>query len=205
MDCFSAMFFKDFTTWGLLWILNLFIKSEKHFSHYFFRFSLCLLRHHMYWKHFFLSVLPHFPGASVKGISGCLLLPRSSLMLCPLGFVHPFSPASHFRVFICYQVSFFPCSVQFPFNLISIFLISDAAVHPRKFDLRFFWCVFRLVPHRPHASLYVLSSWSVTALISLSTDFLKSVSFLVLFLVIFLLFYVGQRFLHLCCYPCFHF
>lgn len=141
MVCFSAMFFKDFTTWGLLWILNLFIKFEKHFSHYFFRFSLCLLQHHMYWKHFFLSVLPHFPGASVKGISGCLLLPRSSLMLCPCRFVHPFSPASHFRVFICYQVSFFPCSVQFPFNLISIFLISDAAVHPRKFDLSFCVCL----------------------------------------------------------------
>lgn len=125
---------------GLIENLDLFIKLKNILAIISSDFFL-----HMYLNFFPIlpqeTVLSQETGASIEGIPGCLLLPRSSLMLWPFGFVHPFSPVSHFRVFICYQVSFFPCNVQFAFNLISIFLISDSVFHPKKFDLHFFFFV----------------------------------------------------------------
>ena len=162
MVCFSAVFFKDFTTCGLLRILTLFIRFEKHFSHYFFRFFsvLASAAHNLKFFFFFLFS-PSFLGPQLKGLQAVCCCPHSSLMPCPFAFGHPFSFVSRFRVFVCYQVSFFPCNVQFTFNLISIFLISDTVFHPEKFDLDFilfFFCLFCLASYHPHAFLYFLSS-----------------------------------------------
>lgn len=138
MVWFPVIFFKGFSTWCSLRILNLWVYSVhqtwKQFQPLFLQksFSVLALVAHILKQHFFPALwfpYPAFPGTSVTQISSCLLLSRSSLMLCPFCFVHPVSSVFHFRVFLAIKCPFL-CNVQFPFNRISIFLISDTVFHP---------------------------------------------------------------------------